>query len=104
MVLTLGSGFGAAARNLATSMVHPSNIAMLYTTIAVTDTLGLLAGGPAMSFALQYGMRLGGAWVGLPYMVLSVLFLAVTGIMFLVRVEPGRAAGYEPVGDGGDDN
>lgn len=85
-------------------MVHPSNIARLYTSIAASDTLGALVGAPAMSFGLQNGLRLGGQWVGLPFMVLSVLFLAVTGIMFLVRADPGQAASYEPIGDGAEDD
>lgn len=95
MVYTFGSGFGAAARSLITSMVDASNIGKLYTSIAVFDTLGGLIAGPALSVAFRWGMKLGGAWIGLPFLVSAVLFAFVMVIMFLVRLKTDNR--YEPL-------
>ncbi|KAF8537766.1 major facilitator superfamily domain-containing protein [Trichophaea hybrida] len=95
IVDTLGSGFGASTRSLATTMVHPSNIGKLYTSIAVFDTLGALVGGPSMSLAFQWGIKLGGGWIGLPFLVLAILSTVVTVVVFMVRLAP--TASYEPL-------
>ncbi|KAF8243213.1 hypothetical protein K440DRAFT_77325 [Wilcoxina mikolae CBS 423.85] len=95
IVDTLGSGFGASTRSLATTMVHPSNIGKLYTSIAVFDTLGALVGGPSISLAFQWGIKLGGGWIGLPFLVLAMLSAVVTVVVFMVRL--ASAANYEPL-------
>jgi len=97
---TLGSGFGASTRSLVTAMVHPSNIGKLYTSIAVFDTLGALVGGPSISIAFQLGIKFGGGWIGLPFLLLAVLSAAVTVVVFMVRLAPD--AGYEPLNGEGE--
>jgi hypothetical protein len=94
MLYTLGTGFTPAARSLVTTMVDPSHVGLLYTTISVLDTLGGLVAGPAVSFAFRKGLRLGGPWIGLPFLVSAGLFVAVAAVVWVVRVRP---AGYEPL-------
>ncbi|KAI5787895.1 major facilitator superfamily domain-containing protein [Pyronema domesticum] len=86
VVYTLGSGFGAANRSLATTMVHPDHIGKLYTSIAVFDTIGALVGGPTMSYAFKWGLKKGPAWTGAPFVILGVCFVGLLAVMVVVRV------------------
>jgi hypothetical protein len=86
VVYTLGSGFGAANRSLATTMVHPDHIGKLYTSIAVFDTIGALVGGPTMSYAFKWGLKKGPAWTGAPFVILGGCFVGVLAVMVVVRV------------------
>ena len=80
-------------------MVDSSNIAQLYTAIAVLDTCGSLIAGPILSGTFRLGLRLGGGWISLPYMFAAGLFGLVAIIIFLVKADPKdeTVVSYGPV-------
>ena len=75
-VLALGWGFYAAFRSLASALVSKTQIGLLNTTIGLVQGVGGLVAGPTLAGAFNYGMTLGGSWIGLPYFVAAGLFAA----------------------------
>ncbi|CAG8898198.1 unnamed protein product [Penicillium egyptiacum] len=86
-IYTAGSGFGTFARSLISSLTEPTMIGTLYSALALMNTLGSLLAGPMMSLAFRWGVNLGGAWLGMPYLISAALCGAMTMIMFLIRLE-----------------
>ena len=54
------------------------------------EMVGFMFAGPALSQALRIGMELGGAWIGLPFLCASLIFLVSTAIVFVFRVPRSR--------------
>ena len=77
----LGWGYYAALRSLAMSLVHPSQTGAVNSAIALAQSVGATASGPVLAFAFRRGISLGGIWMGLPYMVASLLFLGAGGLV-----------------------
>ena len=67
-------------------MVDPTMVGTLYTTLSMMDTLGSLLAGPSIAAAFKWGMRLGGVWLGLPYMLSMGLCGPVSILMFVVKL------------------
>jgi len=59
--------------------VHPDEVSRLYAVLAVIETVGTLLYGPLLSKAFGWGMRLGGWWEGMVFLVCGGLF-AVLGV------------------------
>jgi hypothetical protein len=85
-------GFVPIIRSLVTYLVeshHASNtsdIGRLYALISVMEGLGSLVAGPGMAWAFRLGMRLGDWWLGLPFGLAALLFLAVSIVVFSIRI------------------
>lgn len=88
MVASLGQGFPVYLRSFLTGLVEPNKVAELYTIIGVVDTLGLMVGGPLLAWLFERGMQLGGAFVGMPFVALGLVYVVV--VSFLLRI------GYHP--------
>ena len=92
IIYTMGTGFVPVVRSLITSRVEAhhasktSDIGRLYAVIAVMEGIGSLVAGPGMAFAFRVGMKMGEAWLGLPFLVATVLFGGIAGVMFWVRI------------------
>ncbi|KAG9546104.1 MFS general substrate transporter, partial [Aureobasidium melanogenum] len=84
MVATMGNGFPVFLRSFLTGLVEPNRVAELYTLVGVIDTFGLMLGGPLLAWLFQRGMQLGGIFVGLPFVVLGLIYAVVTS--FLLRI------------------
>lgn len=84
MVATIGNGFPVFLRSFLTGLVEPNRVAELYTIIGVVDTLGLMVGGPLLAWLFQRGMQLGGTFVGLPFVMLGLIYAVVAS--FLLRM------------------
>ncbi|MCJ1310721.1 hypothetical protein MMC25_004387 [Agyrium rufum] len=82
----LGSGFRAALRSVLTSLVEAKYLTLLYTTLAVVDTVSMMLSGPMLTNLLRAGIKLGGTWMGLPFLIMSVFYLVmVIPVVFLVK-------------------
>ncbi|KAJ5655118.1 MFS general substrate transporter [Penicillium lividum] len=92
-IYTTGSGFGTFARSLISSLMEPTMMGALYSTLGLMDTLGSLLAGPMMAWAFRWGMNMGGAWLGMPYLISAVLCGAMTVIIFLIRLGRSEAGG-----------
>ena len=92
IMFTLGTGFPPTARSLVTSLVESHNIettsdiGRLYALISVMEGIGALVAALGMSWALRFGLRLGQAWLGLPFGFAAVLFALVAIITCGIRV------------------
>lgn len=91
VVLTLGMGLPPAARSLVTSLVErsttegSSKIGLLYAIISVMEGVGSLLGAVLLTGSLRIGFRLGGAWLGLPFIVCTGLFALACSMTILVK-------------------
>ncbi|KAF2822842.1 MFS general substrate transporter [Ophiobolus disseminans] len=101
LVYNMGTGYNAAMRSVAIHVVGGQaspNVGKLMSTIAIVESIGVMIAGPLLSQMFQWGMDLGSAWLGLPFLG-SVLVLAVmTVATFSVSVTDGDV-GYVEVRD-----
>ena len=58
------------------------HIGALYSAIALMEGLGDLISGPLLSTMLNEGLRIGGVWTGLPFIVTGIA-LAVVALIAL---------------------
>lgn len=86
MTYTFGTGFSASVRSLVTLMVASEHVPRLYTSIAISDTVGSLVAGPFLALIFHLGLGLGGAWIGLPFLVSAGMMALVGVLVFAVRV------------------
>jgi predicted membrane channel-forming protein YqfA (hemolysin III family) len=81
-------------------MVEPTNLTSLYTAIAIMDTIGGIIAGPLLALTFNAGLKLGGQWIGLPFLIVSVFFLGVGCVIFMVQLpewmgETARGKGHD---------
>lgn len=76
--IAIGSAFTVTARSFITAMVEPRYLALLYPSVTTVTYLGFIVGGPILAGALQWGLQLGGAWIGMPFLVTTVLSALAT--------------------------
>lgn len=74
VIFALGSGFSPAARSLATTFVHQDQAGLLYTALAITQTVGGLMAGPLLALSFRWGLSLGPEWSGIPFSLVAGLF------------------------------
>lgn len=75
MAVALGSPIHLTARSLITSLVLPDQVGVLYTSLAVVQSVGILIAGPLFANTFRWGMKLGETWLGLPFFAASVMYL-----------------------------
>jgi len=61
-------------------------IARLFATIAIMEALGVLLSGSLLSLAFRWGMKLGDAWLGVPFLLCGILFALIMIITFTVSL------------------
>lgn len=97
-ITALGSGSFFLIRSLLTPLVPAHNVARLYSLISVVDTLGAMFGAPLLASLFNWGLRIGGYGVGMPFYFLGLICLAITILLCVVGLRKG-----EDVGGGGDE-
>ncbi|KXJ91608.1 major facilitator superfamily domain-containing protein [Microdochium bolleyi] len=93
VVFGLAGGMAVAVRSLLNALVEPHHVGMLNTMLGLLEQVGLMVAGPLFSQALKTGIDLGGAWIGLPFLVAAAYMVVATGIVFLFRVPQGSVGG-----------
>ena len=92
VLISLGDVFNVPVRSLATGLVDPSHLAVLYTVIEVMTQSGLFIGQPMLAAMFRWGLELGVAWLGLPFLFAAVFFMfALAAVSFV----PSRRANAE---------
>ncbi|PMB73674.1 hypothetical protein BM221_001098 [Beauveria bassiana] len=76
--IALGFSFTVTARSFLTAMVEPRFMSLLYSGVTSVTYAGLIVGGPVFSTVFEWGLKLGGTWIGLPFLVAAVLFTVAT--------------------------
>jgi hypothetical protein len=88
-IMSLAAGFSPVVRSVASSLVSPEHIGTLYTSMGLMVTFGIILSGPLIAVSFNIGLRLGGLWSGLPYLIISVLFLF--SLAAISHIRPGIA-------------
>ncbi|KAJ5188076.1 Major facilitator superfamily domain general substrate transporter [Penicillium cf. griseofulvum] len=86
VISSIGSSFMITTRSLATSLVQPDHAGTLYSAIAIAQGLGTVVSGPLFANLFRLGMRLGPAWMGLPFLQASVFFVFAVTALWHIRL------------------
>lgn len=73
-VMALGAGYASTARSLVTTMVEQNSTGALYTALAVTSGASGLVAGPLLALTFRWGVSLGPAASGVPFLFVATLF------------------------------
>jgi len=87
-VLALGSGHSSFARALMSVHVDVEHRSRLFTLVGMLETAGTMYAGPLLAGLFSVGMRKGGGWIGLPYLVLAGFAVVALVVLLFVRL-PG---------------
>jgi hypothetical protein len=90
LVYNFGTGYNAAMRSVAVHVVGGQaspDVGKLMSTIAIVESIGAMIAGPVLSAMFQWGMDLGPAWLGLPFLGSVVVLAAMTGLTFSISVK-----------------
>ncbi|KAL8721707.1 MAG: hypothetical protein Q9225_001657 [Loekoesia sp. 1 TL-2023] len=86
-VCGLSEAIQPATQGLATSLITREYNARLFTTVAVLETVGKLAGGPIQSVLFSIGRREGHGSLGINFLASSVVFGLLLVLALVVRVK-----------------
>lgn len=84
-IYALGEGFDPALRSLIVSASTSSGAGTVLSTIVLMESIGLFIAGPIMAGAFRTGLRLGGGWIGLPFLISGALATIGSSIVFGCR-------------------
>lgn len=99
LIFNLGTGFTAAMRSVAIHVVggqSSPDVGKLMSTIAIAESLGAMVAGPLLNELFQWGMDLGTAWLGLPFLGATVVFAVMTVVTYMISVKD-KDVGYMQV-------
>ncbi|KAK2602823.1 hypothetical protein N8I77_009328 [Diaporthe amygdali] len=85
-IFALGSGFTPAARSLVTTFVHQDEAGLLYSALAIMQSVGGLVAGPLLALTFRWGLSLGSEWTGIPFAAVAGLFACSFLATSLVRL------------------
>ncbi|KAE8380876.1 major facilitator superfamily domain-containing protein [Aspergillus bertholletiae] len=74
-IFALGFAFSVTARSFLTGLVDPSHLGVVYTAVTTMLYGGLVIGSPLLAATLQWGLQLGGVWMGLPFLLAAAFFM-----------------------------
>lgn len=89
LIYNLGTGYASVMRSIAIHVLggqSSPDIGKLMSLLAITENIGLLISGPLVNKMLQWGMNIGPAWLGLPFLGVSVLYGAMIIVTFIISV------------------
>jgi MFS family permease len=99
LIYNFGTGYNAAMRSVAIHVIGGQaspDVGKLMSTIAIVEAIGAMVAGPLLSEFFQWGMDLGSAWLGLPFLASMVIFAFMTVLTFAISVKD-RDVGYMEV-------
>jgi hypothetical protein len=88
IIQTSGSGFVFLTRSIITTLVDRDETARLYTVIEIIQSFGNVVASLSITTVFQLGLRLGGFWVGLAWMMTSSLFCMVAAAIWFFQLPP----------------
>jgi hypothetical protein len=96
LIYNFGTGYNAAMRSVAIHVIGGQaspDVGKLMSTIAIVEAIGAMVAGPLLSQMFQWGMDLGSAWLGLPFLASTIVVALVTVLTFAISVKD-RDRGY----------
>lgn len=98
VLVSLGDVFSVPVRSLATALVDPQHLGLLYTVIEVMTQAGLFIGQPMLAASFSWGLKLGGVWVGMPFLLAAgFFFMALIAISTVPTNRKRTAEEQEPL-------
>jgi MFS family permease len=94
--LALGSGMTSLLRSLLNALVEEHHVGTVNSLIGFMEMVGMTVTGPLLAGGLSVGLKLGGAWVGLPFIISGLFFVVSTAILWVFKLPDGRRASAEP--------
>lgn len=94
-----GSGLSSLIRSVLSALVEQHHIAILNTLIGITESVGVMVASPLLAMSLSLGLKMGGAWIGLPFLLAALFAAIVTTIAWTFRPpkrELGQSSSSEP--------
>jgi hypothetical protein len=88
IIQTSGSGFLFLVRSIITTLVERDETARLFTAIEIIQSLGNVIASLTITTVFQVGLRLGGFWIGLAWMMTSSLFCLVGVAIWYFKLPP----------------
>ncbi|KAJ5568899.1 hypothetical protein N7450_011385 [Penicillium hetheringtonii] len=88
MLQASGSRFVFLTRSIITTLVDRDQTARSYTVIEILQSVGNVVASLTITAVFQLGLRLGGFWIGLAWMVTSSLFCMVALAIWVFRLPP----------------
>lgn len=86
-------GATALIRSLLSSLVLRDEVGRLFAVMSLVWTAAMLVASPVVAKLFSEGLRRGGVWTGLPFLVAGLLFVVAAGAMW--SVDLGGRAGAE---------
>ncbi|KJK78447.1 hypothetical protein H634G_06145 [Metarhizium anisopliae BRIP 53293] len=87
VLISVGDVFAIPVRSLTTGLVDSTHLGVLYTVIEVMTQSGLFIGQPMLAETFRWGLKLGGFWIGMPFLFAAVFF---TLALIAVSTVPSR--------------
>ncbi|KAK7941488.1 MFS general substrate transporter [Apiospora aurea] len=85
VLVALSGGSTSPVRSVATGLVEPSQLSLLYGVINVTQGVATLVAAPLLSELFGVGLRWGAGWVALPFAVAAALSLVSCLAIWLIK-------------------
>jgi hypothetical protein len=92
IVYSCGYGYGPSVRGLVVTLAEGRRIALLFTSISVLESIGMLISGPLLASTFKMGMDWGGLWIGLPFISAGCSLVCAGVIVFGLRFGPTKSA------------
>lgn len=95
LIYNLGTGYNAAMRSVSIHVVggqSSPDIGKLMSTIAIVESFGALVAGPLLNQLFQWGMGMGNAWLGLPFLAGMLVFAGLSVVVFKINVDEKEAS------------
>jgi MFS family permease len=86
-LFALGHGFSVPARSLVTALVDQKHLGLLYSMISTVVYAGACIASPLFAKSFSWGMKLGEAWYGMPFLVASGLFAVALFAISAIRLK-----------------
>lgn len=98
LIYNLGTGYNAAMRSISIHVVggqSSPDVGKLMSTIAIAESIGAMVAGPLLNKMFEWGMDLGSAWLGLPFLGAVVIFAGMTVVTMCISVKDRDVAYVE---------
>jgi hypothetical protein len=89
LIFNFGTGYNAAMRSVSIHVVGGQaspDIGKLMSTIAIVESVGAMFAGPLLNQMFQWGMDMGSAFLGLPFLAAVVVLIFVAVVTFVIDV------------------
>ncbi|KAI8242176.1 Efflux pump ustT [Colletotrichum sp. SAR 10_99] len=100
-ILSLGTGWGSYVKSVSNVYVDAAHRTRLFSIISLVETAGQTYAQPLLAGLFSLGMKMGGLWIGLPYLGVAAFCLIALTLLLIVRLPPPEGKVPE---DGGESN